>query len=321
LCRPSLYRRYCLDYSTTVHSSPTIWKGCRARALPGIHMDHLSHPDVAAWIEKTNRYTSMPDRSGAPATIELVASARNRLKRLPIGEPHIEAVALLRALYDIIDKAWEATEPSGHEAFSRICHDIEGEAAAMTKLHIGCGDHPLPGWLNTDLNPRRSDIRLMDATARFTFPDGTFERVFSEHMIEHVPHAGGAAMLAECRRVLHAGGRIRISCPDQQFIDRLHGPIEQLTDLERSYVDWACRHFGLTSAAAVGTNLAHGFGHQHIYTVASLRTALETAGFRDITEHRIRESGDPELCGLENDGRMPPGFLQLETMTLEGEAA
>jgi hypothetical protein len=29
--------------------------------LPGIHIDHLSHPDVAAWIEKTNRYTSMPD--------------------------------------------------------------------------------------------------------------------------------------------------------------------------------------------------------------------------------------------------------------------
>src|SRR5215469_10281851 len=67
-----------------------------------------------------------------------------------------------------------ATEPRGHEAFARICHDIEEEAAAMTKLHIVCGYHPLPGWLNTDLNPRRSDIRLMDATARFTFPDGIF---------------------------------------------------------------------------------------------------------------------------------------------------
>ena len=32
------------------------------------------------------------------------------------------------------------------------------------------------------------------------------------------------------------------------------------------------------------------------------------------------QSDDPELCNLENDGRMPAGFLQLETMTLEGEA-
>jgi SAM-dependent methyltransferase len=317
--RPSLYRRGMVHYSTMVHSSPTIAPGCRARGLPGVNIDHLSHPDVAAWIEKANRYTSMPDRCGAPATPNLVASARNRLASLPIGEPHVEAVALLRAVYDIIDmvKAWEATEPSGHEAFHRICQDIEWEAA-LEKLHVGCGDHPLEGWLNTDLNPCRSDIRLMDATRRFPFADGVFERVFSEHMIEHVPHAGGAAMLAECRRVLRPGGRIRISCPDQQFIDRLLGPVEELTHLERSYVDWACRHFGLASARAVGHNLAAGFGHQHIYNVATLRIALETAGFHDITEHRIRESGDPELCNLENDGRMPPGFLQLETMTLEG---
>jgi hypothetical protein len=57
------------------------------------------------------------------------------------------------------------------------------------------------------------------------------------------------------------------------------------------------------------------------YAQCSLREALLKAGFASITEHLIQQSGDPELCNLENDGRMPPGFLQLETMTLEGEAA
>jgi len=47
---------------------------------------------------------------------------------------------------------------------------------------------------------------------------------------------------------------------------------------------------------------------------------LIDAGFANITEHLIQQSDDPELCNLENDGRMPAGFLQLETMTLEGEA-
>jgi SAM-dependent methyltransferase len=319
--RPKLYRRGMVHYSTTVHASPSLDPGCRAHALPGINIDHLSHPDVAAWIEKANRYTSMPDRSGAPATDELVLSARNGLEHLPEGDPRVEAVSLLRALYDIIDtlKQWESTQPNGHEAFHRICQDIEREAA-MDKLHVGCGDHPLPGWLNTDLNPCRPDIRLIDATRRFPFPDDTFERVFSEHMIEHVQREGGAAMLAECRRVLRPGGRIRISCPDRRFIVRLVGPPEELRDDERAYVDWAGRHFGLADAAAVGRNLATGFGHQFIYTVPLLREALEAAGFVDISEHRINESDDPELCNLEHDGRMPPGFLQLETMTLEAVA-
>ena len=320
--RPSLYRRGILHYSTMVHRAPTLEPGCDARGLPGAPIHHLSHPDVAAYLEKTNRYTSMPERSGAPATEELVLSARNRLEQLPIGDPHVEAVGLLRALYDIVDmlKAWEATQPSGHDAFTRICQDIEREAS-MDKLHVGCGDHPLEGWLNTDLNPCRTDIRLMDATRRFPFADGAFRRVFSEHMIEHVAREGGRARLAECRRVLQPGGRIRISCPDRQFIERLVGAPDELRDDERAYVDWAGRHFGLADAAAVGRNLACGFGHQFIYSVALLREALAEAGFVDLSEHRIQESDDPELCNLENDGRMPPGFLQLETMTLEGVVA
>jgi len=140
-------------------------------------------------------------------------------------------------------------------------------------------------------------------------------------MIEHVPHAGGLTMLAECRRVMKPSGRIRISCPDRAFIQRLCGPAEQLTDTDWRYVAWAKQHFGMKTALDVGVNLAKGFGHQFIYSRSLLRRALVGAGFGDITEHLIGESGDPELCHLENDGRMPPGFLQLETMTLEGVVA
>jgi len=191
----------------------------------------------------------------------------------------------------------------------------------MNKLHIGCGDHPLDGWVNCDLNPCRSDILRVDATQHFPFAEGEFDYAFSEHMIEHVPHAGGLTMLAECRRVMKPSGRIRISCPDRAFIQRLCGPAEQLTDTDWRYVAWAKQHFGMKTALDVGVNLAKGFGHQFIYSRSLLRRALVGAGFGDITEHLIGESGEPELCNLENDGRMPPGFLQLETMTLEGVVA
>ena len=58
-------------------------------------------------------------------------------------------------------------------------------------LHIGCGNHVLPNWWNTDLVPYSSHVMGMDATGRFPFPDESFDRVYSEHMIEHVPLEGG----------------------------------------------------------------------------------------------------------------------------------
>jgi predicted SAM-dependent methyltransferase len=155
----------------------------------------------------------------------------------------------------------------------------------------------------------------MDATQPFPFEAGRFDFIFSEHMIEHVPLEGGRAMLAECYRVMAPGGRIRISCPERAFIERLVSG--ELSEAERYYVDWCCSHFGFQSATAVGCNLAVGFGHKHIYSGEELARELERAGFRQPTFWRLCVSSYPELGGLENVGRLPPGFLQLESMTAE----
>jgi hypothetical protein len=45
--------------------------------------------------------------------------------------------------------------------------------------------------------------------------------------------------------------------------------------------------------------------------------ALTRAGFVDTTECKVRESRHQMLCGLEDVARLPPGFLELESMELE----
>jgi predicted SAM-dependent methyltransferase len=187
------------------------------------------------------------------------------------------------------------------------------------KLNIGSGDHPLgPDWINADLMPHAGGL-YMDATKRFPFRDGEIDRIFSEHMIEHVPLAGGLAMLGECYRVLRPGGRIRISTPSLEF---LFGLWQRPTEETERYVKWACRIFSPAApvcAETVINNFVRAWGHQFIWSREMLVIAMTDIGFRAVASPKIGESEDPEFVGLENASRMPEGYLQLETMTIEAE--
>ena len=128
--RPTLFRRGAVEFGPTVHGGTQIIGKAERLRLPPDHpafITHLSHPDIATWLEKTNRYTSQPDRAGydMAGSGPSLSWAVNRLSDYATrsgDDPHIEAVALLRGLYDIIDglKQWEATQPDGHAAFADV---------------------------------------------------------------------------------------------------------------------------------------------------------------------------------------------------------
>src|SRR3989304_4808010 len=81
----------------------------------------------------------------------------------------------------------------------------------VKKLHIGAGSNRLEGWLNTDLIPETPDILYLDATVKLPFVDSTFQYVYSEHMIEHVPYKGALTVFREAYRILQPVGKIRVS--------------------------------------------------------------------------------------------------------------
>jgi predicted SAM-dependent methyltransferase len=188
----------------------------------------------------------------------------------------------------------------------------------VAKLQIGCGGNMLDGWLNTDgqmdgwFHPQ--SVKL-DASQLFPIPDSTFDFVYSEHMIEHIPYWQGQQMLQECFRIMKPGAYIRISCPDFQFLINLY---TNPTELSKQYTehespDWA----PYADPIFIFNNYVRAWGHQFIYNKPAMTNSLLAAGFETITEHAILESDIPELQNLEIPTRMQPGFLQLETMTFE----
>lgn len=178
------------------------------------------------------------------------------------------------------------------------------------KLHLGAGQNVLPGWLNTDLHDYgREDLVYLDARRRFPLPDESFELVFSEHMLEHLTFADGQRCLHESFRVLRPGARIRIATPSLERLVELYDGGE----LRERYVRWAVETLEPEVDAAlpgvVVNNFFRSWGHRFIYDRATLRLALERAGFVDVVEGRVGE--------LEGHLAEAPDFNEYETLVLE----
>lgn len=138
-----LFRRGAVTFSSTVHAGIVrhSTRVGRFSASDGVCIHHLSHPNASAWIEKTNRYTSRRDRAGIQAgPAGFAAFAHRRIEHwmarttddAPDGYP--AAVALLRAVYDMVDavKAWEADRGlDGNEQFMRICERLDRDQQAL----------------------------------------------------------------------------------------------------------------------------------------------------------------------------------------------
>lgn len=198
--------------------------------------------------------------------------------------------------------------------------------ARTPALQLGTGHNVLPGWMNTDIHVfRRGIVEYLDATQPFPIPSASFQFVYSEHQVEHIPLEAGDRMLAECFRVLRPGGVVRIATPDLHRIARLALP--PLGEEETYYVAYISRMLGLPSpdASRVVNAMFREFGpddasgHQFIYSYETLAERLRAAGFVDVRRCEVGESGHAMLRGIERhadavgDGRV----VRYETLVVE----
>ena len=159
------FRKGTLAFGPVVHGGIEV-RTDRIERIPAdspIYIEHLSHADATQFIERTNRYTSRPERvrvehEGA----DIIDFAHRRIDQWLARGHHSDrndyaaAVALLKAVYDMVDrvKAWEEERGlDGAGAFKARCAELDRAYDALeTRLGIPTGMRGnrlqrLLGWL------------------------------------------------------------------------------------------------------------------------------------------------------------------------------
>lgn len=190
------------------------------------------------------------------------------------------------------------------------------------RLEVGSAENAVPGWFSTDLRAHESNtapVHAMDATQPFPICESSFDYIYCEHMIEHVPFTAAANMLQEFYRVLKPGGVARIITPSLGMILRIMTTDRNV--LEEQYMQWSIQTFVPEAPIPLPSfffnNFVRNWGHTFVYDRQTLKLSLERAGFREPIECALGKSIHSSLAGRERQDRLPPGYLEFESMIFE----
>jgi predicted SAM-dependent methyltransferase len=255
---------------------------------------------------------------GGRALIENVGSACGSMHFSTIqGLIMISALAKLPGMYRPINALAAWMRPLlGIDQKILQAHRREQSAV---RLHLGCGQNHLKGWLNSDMFALDRSILYLNATKEFGLADNSVDFAYCEHMIEHLRYEDARKMVMETYRVLKSGGVFRIVTPELSFLIELYRRPDD--SIHQDYITYSsvknCPYAPEKRAIFVVNNFVRDWGHLFIYDAETLTELLETAGFRNPKRQEINQSDYQDLRELENESRMPPGFLKLESMIIE----
>jgi hypothetical protein len=274
------FRRGAVRFTGTVHGGTQLVSDrvYRVRPEAGACMHHLSHRDVAQFIEKANRYTSQPDRRRSVQTGSgLAVFAHGRIDHwlalTDASEPdsYPVAVAVLRSVYDLIDrlKNWEEEAGlDGAALFGAECARLD--AAYATGL--------------TDIARPRAHAGATSIAAAAAAPaKATTDTAVLSRAVQALRDSVAA----------HRGEMDAVRADLAATRQREDHERRRATELEATLSAFARQHDAMVAAhqADIAAREAERVARiaQHEAAMAGLREALSQAMSRaDAAEHRAR---------------------------------
>lgn len=213
------------------------------------------------------------------------ADAVSALRGVIADAPEFQAAQDL--LTELLPKESTQVTPMANEVKTIDCHrPFSGHleeirrAAKITmgeplRIHLGCGQNHLDGYINIDFPVSEHDVMTPQADIfidilELEFPEETVDEIRSHHMFEHFSRATALALLIRWHQWLKVGGSIRIETPD--FLACAKTFLSQ--DSWRVKMGLV-RHLAGDQSSHWGYHLDHWFPERFAHT-------FETLGFEQV---------------------------------------
>ena len=143
------------------------------------------------------------------------------------------------------------------------------------KLHLGCGNKNISGWINIDSTSDKADLKIDIKDISHHFKPESIEEVYMCHVLEHFGRYEYKNVLKQIYNVLKFNGIIRISVPDFHV-----------------YATYYCKTHDIESlyGALYGGQKDQFDYHKWCFTFDSLKKDLEMIGFRDTQKYDWRST-------------------------------
>lgn len=145
------------------------------------------------------------------------------------------------------------------------------------KLNLGCGNKPVPGYVNVDIF-RGGIVDEVFDLSEIPYKAGTIAGIHSEHALEHLPFDDVRDTLKEWYRVLKPGGELLLKIPDLEQCCRsyLDAPINHQNFFKTRH--WfKCTIYGIQKGQAGEPDEAQF--HRSGFSKEEINILLTDAGF------------------------------------------
>jgi len=168
----------------------------------------------------------------------------------------------------------------------------------VRRLNWGCGRRPVPGWINSDLRRGAGIDHSGDIRDGFPFADGALDYIVGIHALQDLPYRDLVPALRELRRVLRAGGVLRLSLPD---LDRA---IAAYNRRDASYFRVSDDEARCLSGKFIVQMTWYGWSRM-MFTWEFARELLLRAGYSSVTRCAYKQTASrfPEIVELDNRER------------------
>jgi predicted SAM-dependent methyltransferase len=176
---------------------------------------------------------------------------------------------------DLINAVRRKIEP----ARIRLKYKLNVKNNCSLKLHLGCGERYIDGYINIDLRKTVATDLVCDIR-KLPYRSNSIEIIETYHVIEHIPKRDLIKAFKEWHRILYSGGKLIVECPDfdRAIKEYLNGNDERLYSI-------------------YGRQRFPGDSHYWGYNSARLRKSLEEIGFTEVIEREPQDyHKDHEPC-------------------------